>query len=59
MCMHAWNVDYYTYIWYCSDTTSHSQSQHSRVQVNIYASDQAKSFESREFTQELTQLSNT
>ena len=44
-------------IWYCSDATSHSRGQHSRVQVNIYASDQAKSFEPREFTQELTERS--
>ena len=35
---------------YCSDATSHSRGQHTRVRVNIYASDQAKSVESREFT---------
>ena len=39
---------------YCLNETSHSQSQHSCVRVNIYASDEAKSFESKEFIQELT-----
>ena len=41
---------------YCSDATSHSRGQYKCVQVQIYSSDQAKSFKSREFTQELTQL---
>ena len=37
---------------YYLDATSHSRGQHLCVQVNIYTSDQAKSFESGEFTQE-------
>ena len=41
---------------YCSNTTSHLLDQHSRVRVNIYASDQAKSFESRKFTRELSKI---
>jgi len=37
-------------IWYCSDATSHLRGQHMRMWVNIYVSDQDKSFKSREFT---------
>ena len=38
---------YILHIWYCSDATSHSRGQHSHLPVNIYASDQTKSFELR------------
>ena len=40
---------------YCLDATSHLRGEHTGVQVNIYVHDQAKSFELRELTQELTQ----
>ena len=43
--------------YYCSDETPQTRGKHLHVQVNIYASDQAKSFELRKFTTELTQPS--
>ena len=41
-------------VWYCSDASSHLRGEHRCVGVNICVSDQAKSFESGEFTQQST-----
>ena len=53
----VWLVGNWIKVRYCSDATSHSRGQHSRVCGIIYARDQAKFFESSEFARELTQPS--